>query len=636
MGIEALTHRDDGAPATVPALEPDWREWVSPTDAHNWMLKDPLIDWLELYGDRLDAVSKAETDDYDANLDFGKFVGEKAAAFRAGIRRLLEERHEVVAIGRSREDAQRLDRARETFAVMQRGAPIIHRAVLRDAEHRTYGWADFLIRSDVLRGLFPEDIADAEAAVAAPDLAGADWHYRVVNVKYMTLHLNAAGTELGNGGNAARKAELYLLNRMLGRLQGYLPPASYVLGRGWTLTRQRQGQRETHSGDSALERLGRVPQDGSIARGLPIGEEVERALEWVRRVRTEGDGWEVLPTPSVPELYPNMKSGGDSDLMVGSGGEPGADAGDSESGEQWVSVKKRVGSGLKELTQLWRVSVAGREQAHGAGIFRWDDPRVTPDAVGVGGQNYGPILEQLLAINVDDGPPVRPERIDVDRDVWHGMPGVEFYVDFEYCSDLDDDFAKLPEKGGQPLIFMIGCGHLENGEWQFKSLVTEFLTLREEARIVSEWIEHMRSVRERLEPGNTQPRVFHWSQAETNAYRGARERHGWPAGWPELGWYDFLDRVMRAEPVVVRGAFDFGLKSVARAMRRHGFIETEWDDSNPVDGLGAMVGAWRCNAEARRLAIPMGELPLMDDIAGYNEVDCKAMMEIVRYLRANH
>lgn len=636
MGIEALTQRDERTQVAAPASEQDWQDWVGATHIRNWMLGDPLIDWLELYGDRLDAIPKAEADDYDPKLDFGRFVGEKATEFRAGILRLFQERHEVVRIGRSRDDARRLDRARETFAAMQRGAPIVHRAVLRDAEHRTYGLADFLIRSDVLRELFPEDISAEEASVCAPDLGKADWHYRVVSVKYMTLRLNAAGTELGNGGNAANKAELYLLNRMLGRLQGYLPPASYVLGRGWTLTRQRQGQRETHSGDSALERLGRVPQDGSIARGVPIGEEVEQALAWVRRVRAEGAGWEVLPKPSVPELYPNMKSGGDSDLMVGSGGEPEADTGNGESGEQWVSVKKRVASELKELTQLWRVSVAGRQQAHGLGIYRWDDPRVTPDTVGVGGQTYGPVLEQLLAVNVDDGPPVRPERIERDREQWRETPRVEFYVDLEFCSDLDDDFTNLPAKGGQALIFMIGCGHLENGEWRFKSLVTEFLTLREEARIVDEWIEHMASVCQRLDPGNAQPRIFHWSQAETNAYRSARERHEWPAGWPELGWYDFLDNVMRAEPVVVRGALNFGLKSVARAMRRHGLIETDWDDNNPVDGLGAMVGAWRCNAEARKLGLSMSKLPLMNDIAAYNEVDCKAMMEIVRYLRANH
>ena len=55
-----------------------------------------------------------------------------------------------------------------------------------------------------------------------------------------------------------------------------------------------------------------------------------------------------------------------------------------------------------------------------------------------------------------------------------------------------------------------------------------------------------------------------------------------------------------------------------------------------IDGLGAMVGAWRCDEEAKEQAVPMGQLPLMNEIAHYNEVDCKVMMEIVCYLRASH
>ena len=66
----------------------------------------------------------------------------------------------------------------------------------------------------------------------------------------------------------------------------------------------------------------------------------------------------------------------------------------------------------------------------------------------------------MLTVNTDGGPPVRPLRIEKTRDEWHSTLGVEFYVDFEFCIDLNDDFSKLPEKGGQPLIFMIGCGPL--------------------------------------------------------------------------------------------------------------------------------------------------------------------------------
>ena len=70
-------------------------------------------------------------------------------------------------------------------------------------------------------------------------------------------------------------------------------------------------------------------------------------------------------------------------------------------------------------------------------------------------------------------------------------------------------------------------------------------------------------------------------------------------------------------------------------MHSHGLIETDWED-NQVDGLGAMVGAWRCDAEAHKKGVPMGDLELMRQIARYNEVDCKVMMEIVRYLRGHH
>ena len=186
---------------------------------------------------------------------------------------------------------------------------------------------------------------------------------------------------------------------------------------------------------------------------------------------------------------------------------------------------------------------------------------------------------------------------------------------------------------------MIGCGHVEKGEWRFKSLAANGLSQTEEIRIIQEWVDHMSAVCDRLDPANGKPRIFHWTHAEPttlqNAHNSAWNRHNQPADWPDLDWYDFLQKVMRQEPVVVRGALGFGLKAVANAMHSQGLIETDWDDS-PVDGLGAMVGAWRCGEEARRRGVPMTSLPLMDEIARYNEVDCKVMMEIVRYLRANH
>jgi predicted RecB family nuclease len=49
-----------------------------------------------------------------------------------------------------------------------------------------------------------------------------------------------------------------------------------------------------------------------------------------------------------------------------------------------------------------------------------------------------------------------------------------------------------------------------------------------------------------------------------------------------------------------------------------------------------MVGAWSAAAEARRRGVAMGQLELMREIERYNEVDCRVMQEVIRYLRSHH
>ena len=183
-----------------------------------------------------------------------------------------------------------------------------------------------------------------------------------------------------------------------------------------------------------MERLGPVPQDGTVANGV-LADAVEDSLRWIRRVRTEGKDWQLLPEPSVPELYPNMSNTDDANMMLEirpAELEPGF--GEEESVGRWVGAKKSAASELKELTQLRQVGVGKRKEAHAAGIYRWDDPEVTPAAVGVTGPKYGPTLAQLLALNTDGGSLVLPLRIEKSRGEWHPTPGVEFYVDFEFCS----------------------------------------------------------------------------------------------------------------------------------------------------------------------------------------------------------
>ncbi len=613
MAIDALTHTTDRR-FVVPATNEDWRDWVSATSTRNHVLNDPLLDWLNLYGEQHGFQRDPSLPRYDPRTDLALFLFRQGSAFEAAVIAHLRTLTSVVTIADGPEDIRDLRKAEETFAAMVREEPVIHQGVLRDADTGTYGAPDLLVRSDELQRLFPDAITAEAASLPAPDLGSGRWHYRVVDIKFTTLGLLVDG-QLDNAESApAYKAQLFIYNRALGRLQGYLPPEAHLLGRGWRQTLKGQ----TYRGTNCMERLAPIAQDYSFSSGRTLAEAVRAATDWVRRVRCEGSHWTVLPEPSFDQLRPNMKNDEDS---------------------PWHAAKKRIGQELGELTLLWQVGVEKRRGANEAGVFRWADSGCTPHNVGVTGPKQAPTLQAILDVNCsNDGAPVWPDHVHTAEDEWRLEPPLEFYVDFETVQDLNDDFSLIPEKGGQTLIFMIGCGHIENGEWRYACFTVDELAEACEATIIDAWFEHMEAVRQRLNLDDDEPRLFHWSHHEPTwletQYNSAKARH--PRNdWPSPRWFDFYSRVMRSEPVVVRGAFDFGLKEVANAMHHHGLIETLWKDG-PTDGLGAMVGAWSCATEAAERGCTLSETDLMQEIMRYNEVDCKAMMEIIRYLRQHH
>lgn len=604
MGIDALTH-DDAGNDVSPQDDAGWQQWVGATDTRSAMLEDPLLDWLGAWGSAAGFTPDNALESYDPRTDFVAFLRGAAQQFEQQVMAHLDSIHPVARVSNKLEFAVARDLAvaQATFAAMQRGEAIIAKPVLWDAQHRTYGVPDLLVRSDVLRAHFPSALDSNEAQTPAPTLSGP-WHYCVVDIKFKTLSLLAGGG-LGNDDTLpADKAQVFIYNRALGRLQGYQPPHGFVLGRGWKQT----VKKATLRGQTCLERLGPVPAADARLAGA-----VDAAVAWLRRVRQEGRGWRVLPQPSVTELWPNMNN--------------------DKSDYPWHDAKKQIAAALGEVTLVTNVSLKHRRQAHEQGIFSWQDPRCTVDALGVTGASTAPRVQAVLDAN-RGGPPVQPARIAAARDQWHAAPPLEFFVDFEHVTDSADNGAAFPAAQGYPLVFMIGCGHIEDGCWTFSPFIADALTPQAEGALVDEWLEHMLAVQRRLAPLGDTPRLIHWSNAETTQYRRAQLAHP-DRRWPDLPWFDIYKEVVLAEPVTVRGALGFGLKAVAKAMHAHGLIETQWSEG-PADGLGAMAGAWWCAAEAGAKGATLPQQPLMQEIAQYNQVDCKAMMEIVRYLRANH
>jgi hypothetical protein len=462
----------------------------------------------------------------------------------------------------------------------------------------------------VLERMFPGTLG-ADASIPAPDLPGVPGHYRVLDVKFSTLDLLVDGHASATHLHYA--AQVWLYNEALGRLQGFHPPCGYLLGRAWKQRAER--------GASALERICRVDRAHERRSGETLKDLALAACEWVRRVRRDGASWNALPVPSVRELRPNLRSAEDA---------------------PWHGAKHRIAAELADLTLLPRVNPDKRDAAVAAGLSHWRDPTCCASRLGITGDKHIPLVDAVIAANhsAADGPLVFPARVEVREDLWRDAAPIEFYVDFETVSDVDDDFAAFPVKGGRPMIFMIGCGWTSpDGSWSFEVFTADRLVPEEERRILDAWLDRMRSLcagRGRL-LCEGQARIFHWSPAELSsietAYNSATARHA-NHRWTRLPWVDLLTNVVRAQPVTVRGAFGFGLKAVTKAMHAAGLIAADWPDG-VADGLGAMVGAWSCDERARRAGGSMRDLELMRQVEAYNRVDVEAMRDVLGWLRAN-
>jgi len=516
----------------------------------------------------------------------------------------LGTRWEVVRVAKRPDEARSLDAAIATWEAMQAGVPVIAGGVLRDPQLRTFGIVDLLVRNDALAEMCPDAFAGDPLELPVIGLSHGR-HYRVVEVKFQTLELLRSGDLTTAAGELDTLVQTWIYNEALGRLQGYTPPAAYVVGRAW--------RRGDERGERCWERLGRVRHDVYLrGRGMDLRELVQHAAAWVRRVRTDGAEWRVLPLPSVPELWPNMKA---------------EDAG-------WHDAKARIAQQLGELTLLPRIGMSERARAHAMGITRWDDPRLSAAMLGLSPKESA-VLEAVLAVNRNGDPPMLPVRLR-DGD-WRRRAPVEAFVDFEFLQDLADDFTTFPRKGGQSVIFQIGCGTYREGAWRFRQFTVDDLSLDAEARMIDDWLAYLRGLCATSATALGEARLIHWSIAEQSnfekAYDNARSRHP-DRDWPALPWYDLLD-IVRAEPIVVRGAFSFSLKSIARAMRANGMIATDWG-KGLADGAGAMAGAWNAAVEAKRRGVPLGDTEPMREVARYNEVDCRVMAEILDYLRRAH
>ncbi|MSQ15526.1 MAG: hypothetical protein EXR50_06655, partial [Dehalococcoidia bacterium] len=166
MGIEAARLTADGRDV-FPRSGADWTDWVSAGRTRNFVLGDPLLDWLELYGAAHGFLRDEQLPGYDSRLDFTEFNFRQGASFEAAVLAHLRGLTRIESISKGVEDNRSFAKAEETFEAMRLGVPAVYQGVMFDAQARAYGAPDLLVRADVLQRLFPAvNISDPDRPAA--------------------------------------------------------------------------------------------------------------------------------------------------------------------------------------------------------------------------------------------------------------------------------------------------------------------------------------------------------------------------------------------------------------------------------------------------------------------------------------
>ena len=182
------------------------------------------------------------------------------------------------------------------------------------------------------------------------------------------------------------------------------------------------------------------------------------------------------------------------------------------------------------------------------------------------------------------------------------------------------------------MLLLLNLRYICNGSWQYLSFTAKDVTLEEELRIINEFTEFISSYVNKYNEQNKKtpkrPKIYHWSHAEKSIMTTLNKRHN--NNWlKDVIWCD-MHKLFLDVPIVIKGVKKFTLKDIAKMMKEHDMIESNWLDNGIGDGLTAMIEAVKYYKSKKRDNI------LMMHVTNYNEADCKIVWEIVHYLRSNH
>ena len=592
----------------------NWNEMISASSIRNYILEDPLLDWLKYYSiNSINDLPKEKqvltnnnnniTNNIRSELSFSSFIMEQGNLFEKNVFNILINKfnNNMVQVSYNNE-SQSYEKYIETIDYMKQGIDIIYQGVLHDYKKKLYGVPDLLIRADKFNQIFNQNI------ILNYNKSLIKYNYVVVDIKHSTINLNCNQTFIRDTNSVpAYKGQILIYNRLLSNILGYEPKLGFILSKKINYTKNNIN----YSKDNFMENISVIDYNGNDKDYKSI---VNKAIEWIKRMRTEGHTWKLLPKPTAPELYPNMKNDKDDGYRL---------------------IKTELADNINEITNIWWCSYKKRQLAHSKKIYKWNDRRFNAELIDIRDNKTAVTLNNILTINRNNGNVMEIIRTDdlLKTNEWRYNNNVmEFYIDFE---TLNSNIGQV-EVDGNNIIFMICIGwnnnNIENN-WEYKTFMINKNDNEDELKMIENMWELINN--KMAEFNKTDYTFIHWTSAEITFYNKFLSKHPFNNSINLKKFKSFdLYKLFLDNNIVIKGAFNFSLKNVANAMHNNGLIDTCWDkNSSCTNGLQAMFLAY--NLYKNNDYVDENN-NIMKEIIRYNIIDCKVMWEMLMYLRNNY
>lgn len=565
---------------------------VSATQTRNYALNDPCLDWLR------QKLPNLQNSDFVQHLMSQGNLFEKMTLAHIMSRPEFGEVKQVVETPPSGNDLKSVKSLfSRTKQIMLEGCPVIYQGCLYSKKHNIWGIADFIIRSDYVNLLVNGSYDEVD--VSARGIPSSKYHYVLFDTKWSTVNLLSDGQSVSNAKKSAvYKYQLAVYSICLEEFQKCGIQTAFVLGRRYRV--REEGKYVIY--DNIFEKAGRIDFHAGDSHYL---ENALKAVKWIRQVKTYGHTWSVLPKPSRLELYPNMKNYSD---------------------DPYRPAKEYIAEKINEITSVWYCGYFARESCFDKGIYQWTDPRCTSNEMSLTGKKISPIIDAILNVNRSEDI-IQPSSLTILNSSWlvTGENTVKFFVDFEFDNSLFDSsmWDKFPKSTSQTTTYMIGVGHTNKGKWCYQNFLVDTITKVNETKIFTEFYKYISHVAK-----NRKVYLYHWSPAEKTRIQNLQDKTLIDK-FNEFKWIDMLNEI-KATPIVVNGALNFGLKTFGKALYSHGKINTCWDVIEGALDTVTKINHFNNLAVSHKKSIK--QIPGHETIIQYNEVDCKVISEIFEFL----